>query len=339
MSDKSRKLEIALASALAKELGKQIAIADLHRLTGGASRETWSFEAVDQEGNRLPLILRLDFSGGWSGNLEAMIGESAGLDRAGEYALFNHLYESRIPIPRPICLPDPSTGLKDCFIMERLAGEGRPRKILREEAYRTARGALTAELGDVLARIHRLDARKLPTVPVRSTEQQIETFQRLLALGQASRPVFELALRWLREHVPSLKDGPRLVHGDFRNGNFLVTPEGLRAVLDWEYAHLGDPMEDLGFLCMKPWRFGNTQLDVGGFGSRDELFSAYEKAGGGRVDPDAVLFWEVLGTVKWGALCIIRAMIHINGVQRSVEAAAIGRRVSETEFDLINLIG
>jgi aminoglycoside phosphotransferase (APT) family kinase protein len=128
-----------------------------------------------------------------------------------------------------------------------------------------------------------------------------------------------------------------VVHGDFRHGNFIVGPEGLKAVLDWELAHLGDPMEDLGWLCVKAWRFG-ARLPVGGFGAYDQLFVAYSTAAGVEVDPDAVHWWEVLGTLKWGVMCIMQASTHLNGFSRSVELAAIGRRVCENEYDLLELL-
>ncbi len=116
------------------------------------------------------------------------------------------------------------------------------------------------------------------------------------------RPVFELALRWLRERDPGPSDEVTLVHGDFRHGNLIIGPDGLRAVLDWELAHLGDPMEDLGWVCVNSWRFGEIDKPVGGFGSREELFAGYEAAGR-RVDPDRVMFWEVMGTLRWGVMC------------------------------------
>ena len=117
----------------------------------------------------------------------------------------------------------------------------------------------------------------------------------------------------------------------------MVGPDGLRAVLDWELAHLGDPIEDLGWFCVRAWRFGSTD-PAGGFGSRDELLAAYEAAGGGAVDPAELHWWEVLGTLKWGVICVMQATAHLTGLSRSVELAAIGRRVCETEHDLLELL-
>ena len=130
----------------------------------------------------------------------------------------------------------------------------------------------------------------------------------------------------------------RVVHGDFRNGNLIVGPDGIRAVLDWELAHLGDPLEDLGWLCVKAWRFGSP-LPVGGFGTVEQLVTAYEEAGGAAVDRAALHWWQVLGTLRWGIICIVQALTHLSGTVRSVELAAIGRRVCEVEWDLLELLG
>jgi aminoglycoside phosphotransferase (APT) family kinase protein len=128
-----------------------------------------------------------------------------------------------------------------------------------------------------------------------------------------------------------------VVHGDFRNGNLVVGPDGVRAVLDWELVHVGDPMEDLGWLCTRAWRFGGAP-PVGGFGEYDDLVAAYEKRSGVAVDRDVLRWWELLGTVKWGVICVVQANRHLVGGQRSVELAAIGRRVCEQEYDCLNLL-
>jgi aminoglycoside phosphotransferase (APT) family kinase protein len=151
------------------------------------------------------------------------------------------------------------------------------------------------------------------------------------------RPVFELALRWLRHRDPGPSRELTLVHGDFRHGNLIIGPEGLRAVLDWELAHLGDPMEDLGWICVNSWRFGEIDRPVGGFGSREELFAGYE-AGGRRVDADRVTFWEVMGTLRWGVMCCGMMQRFRSGPDHSMERAMIGRRASETEIDLLRLL-
>jgi aminoglycoside phosphotransferase (APT) family kinase protein len=220
-------------------------------------------------------------------------------------------------------------------IVQRLEGETIPRRILREEQYAEARARLAGQCGRALAGIHRIPIEDAPGLP---DIDQVTQFRDLLDLLGEPHPAFELAFRWLDANRPPSRP-PTVVHGDFRNGNLIVGPEGLRAVLDWELAHVGDPMEDLGWLCVRAWRFG-AALPVGGFGSYDDLFEAYAEAAGlvDGVDPEVVRWWQVLSTVKWGIMCIIQAASHLTGMSRSVELAAIGRRVCENEHDVLALL-
>jgi aminoglycoside phosphotransferase (APT) family kinase protein len=148
--------------------------------------------------------------------------------------------------------------------------------------------------------------------------------------------VFELAFRWLDAHCPPPTQA-RLVHGDFRNGNLIVGPDGLRAVLDWELAHVGDPMEDLGWICVNSWRFGAVDKPVGGFGEREALWAGYEAAGGPPVSRAHALWWEVFGTLRWGVMCAGMAAAF-RSADPSVERAVIARRASESEVDLMRLL-
>ena len=113
------------------------------------------------------------------------------------------------------------------------------------------------------------------------------------------RPAIEIALRWLARDRPS-GGGDAIVHGDFRNGNLMIAPDGVRGVLDWELVHRGDPVEELfGWLCVKAWRFGAAG-PVGGFGTRTDLLSGYTAAGGTAPSPEALHWWEVYGHAALG---------------------------------------
>ncbi len=329
-ADVTDELAAALAAGLAAELPAPVSVEGLERLTGGASRETWSFDVVDADGVRHGLVLRRDFVERAQDSRDA-----GGLDRARELALQRVLHAAGVPVPRPLASP---AGLADSFVMERVEGESRPRAIARKPELAPIRLRLAADVGRALASIHTVDAATLPSLDHLGIGHQLALVRTMLDQGPAPRPVLESALRWCRLRAPAPSRMPCLVHGDFRNGNLIVGDDGLRAVVDWEYAHLGEPLEDLGFLCMRPWRFGNDEAEVGGFGARVDLFKAYEQAGGGVVDPEQVRFWEVLGNLKWGALCVLRGMEHVSGSKRSVELAAIGRRVAETEYDLMELL-
>ena len=185
-----------------------------------------------------------------------------------------------------------------------------------------------------MAAIHQIATDVAPHLRASDSVEQLRSLMDVL--GQP-HPAFELGLRWLDEHRPPPVE-PRVVHGDFRLGNLMVGPDGLAAVLDWELAHLGDPMEDLGWLCVRAWRFGSP-APVAGVGDYDQLYAAYAAGAGVAVDPEVVRWWEALGTLRWGVICILQASSHLSGASRSVELAAIGRRVCENEYDLLSVIG
>jgi aminoglycoside phosphotransferase (APT) family kinase protein len=289
------------------------------RLSGGASRETWGFEL-----DGAPLILQRERPGAMR----------TGGGMRSEALLLRAAVPAGVPVAELVASGDADSPLGAPFIVtRRLDGETIARKILRDDEWAAVRPKLAAQCGEALAAIHRIPVDAAPEL---EHQDQIAQYRDALDVLGEPHPAFELGFHWLeRNRPPSGQVG--VVHGDFRHGNFIVGPDGLRAVLDWELAHLGDPMEDLGWLCVKAWRFG-ARPPVGGFGEYHELFDAYSKASGVDVDPDAVHWWEVLGTLKWGVMCIMQASTHLNGFSRSVELAAIGRRVCENEHDLLELL-
>ena len=316
-----------LAGAVGRVLGPGIVVDGLQRVSGGASRETWLFEAREPGGERRGLVLRRD-PGSHGG----------ATDRATEYALLVATSAAGVAVPRPVVLLEEADGLGHGFVMERIDGETIPRRILRDAEYEAARPLLAGQCGTIAAAIHATDVATLPKLPVLDAAAQLEQYRSLLDEIGEPHPALELGLRWLGERLPTPPLRPRLVHGDFRNGNLVVGPDGVRAVLDWELAHLGDPIEDLGWLCVRSWRFGVDDLVVGGFGRLDALLDAYRAAGGDPPDPDVVHFWMTFGTLKWGAITVLQAFAHLQGAVRSVELATLGRRVVEMEWDLLDAI-
>jgi aminoglycoside phosphotransferase (APT) family kinase protein len=196
-------------------------------------------------------------------------------------------------------------------------------------------------LGEALARIHSIDTADLDDVLPDPGDDpalaQIAEWERELDELGEPLPAVELGLRWLRAHAPEPAQ-PRLVHGDFRLGNFIVDTNGLAAVIDWELAHLGDPAEDIGWLCIRSWRFGNDDRPVAGLGELDDFLASYEAAGGGPIEHDRVRYWEAFGNVKWAVICARQAHDHLTGVRRSHELASLGRRICEPEWDLLRLV-
>lgn len=323
-----------LAAALDRHIGPGHRVESLHRLSGGASRQTWRFSAIDGRGTARPMILKRDpiETGGPPFGVDVALG----VDRATECAAFRAALAAGVPAPETILLAGPEDGLGAAFVMAAIEGETIARKILRDSAFADARPKLAAQCGDAAARIHAIDPNAIPGLKRLDAAAELAVYRRLLDDFGQPQPGFEYGIDWLARRAPA--DRPlTVVHGDFRNGNFIVGPEGLRAVLDWELTHLGDPLSDLGWLCIRSWRYG-APGPVGGFGERAELFRAYEAAGGEPVDPALAHYWEVFGTLRWGILCMMMGFSHIRGAHRSIEMAAIGRRAAETEYDLLDMI-
>ena len=303
-----------LAESLAVVLGGAT-IDDLHQLSGGASRETWQFSADDR-----PLILQRQRGGDVR-------------DMGLEVAVLRAAHAGGVPVADVIASSTEHSDLGGSYmVLAHVEGETIARKILRDDAFAAARQRLTRDCAVALARLHAIPP---ATVPGLAATDQIEQYRTVLDTVGRPHPTFELAFRWLEAHRPSPGSNARtcIVHGDFRLGNLMVDANGLAAVLDWELAHLGDPLEDLGWLCVKAWRFGSSH-PVAGVGEYDELLTAYAAEAGIAVDAEAVRWWEVLGTLKWGIMCIMQSEAHLSGASRSHELAAIGRRVCENEHDL-----
>jgi aminoglycoside phosphotransferase (APT) family kinase protein len=310
-----------LAAALGRRLGGRVH--DLRRLSGGASRMTSAFELDTDDGARRPLIVQMDRGGTAPSGRVRM-----------EAALLCAAAGAGAPVPGVIALGEGDELGASWLVVERLEGETIPRKILRDDEWAAARRALTGQAGRALAAIHTIDPAAIEGLA--PADPLGDPLPFLDALGEV-RPALELGVRWLAAHRPPA--GPRVtVHGDYRLGNFLVGPDGLRGVLDWELAHTGDPAEDIGWLCAPAWRFGGSG-EVGGFGALPELLAAYGAAGGESVTPARVHWWQVYATVKWATICALQASAHLSGVSRSVELATIGRRVCESEWDLFGLLG
>ncbi|WP_395647330.1 phosphotransferase family protein [Terricaulis sp.] len=295
-------------------------------LSGGASQELWSVTVTSPAGD-VRAVLRRD-----PGRARSELSIPIAL----EAALIDAAHSAGVPSPRVLHVLMPEDALGAGFFMSHVDGEALGHRIVRDETFAAVRPLLARQCGEILARIHALP--RPPGLPVTHALDVIAALERQHRAEDWPRPVFELAFRWLREHAPA-PVAPSVVHGDFRTGNLLIGPSGVNAVLDWELAHAGDPMEDLGWLCVNSWRFGAIDNPVGGFGAREDLFAGYEAAGGAPVDRQRVRYWEVMGTLRWGVICTLSAIALREGVVGGVERAMIARRASETELDLLNLMG
>ncbi len=314
-------LAAALTGVLRPVLGADVAVTNVHLLTGGASRTTYSFDAVTGAGPRRLILRTAPAAEHYAGmELEAAAQESAGAAGA--------------PVPHILVASDSSVALGDPFLIcDEVAGEAIVRRIHRgldDEG----RARLLTQCAHALAAIHRArnDAPGLA-----ASDQLTEWRMRLDEMGDPTA-TFELAFRWLAANRPQPSKHV-LVHGDFRMGNLIVDGSTLAAVLDWELVHIGEVYEDLAWFCIRAWRFGAPpSLAAGGLGSIDDFVAAYERAGGAGVDRATLHWWLVLATLRWGVICRAQAERHLSGQIRSVELAAIGRRVCETEWDILDLL-
>lgn len=316
----SEKLTGALAEVLAPVLGSGVVVENLRRLTGGASRTTWAFDAVTD--TRLALILRTgppdDVHA--SMELEAKVQQRAAAAGA--------------PVPHILAADSSPEALGNPYLIcDAIDGETLVRRIHRA-LDDNSRGRLLHQCAQALAAIHRADHDGIGLAP---NDQLVEWRDRLDEMGDTTAP-FEWAFRRLAAHRPP-PSRQVLVHGDFRMGNLIVDDHRLAAVLDWELVHLGEVYEDLAWFCIRAWRFGAPEeFGAGGLGSVETFLAAYEAAADVTLDREAFRWWLTVATLRWGVICRFQAERHLSGQTRSVELAAIGRRVSETEWDVLDLL-
>ena len=326
-------IEERLIAPLSRAFPGFESLTSLRRLSGGASQETYRLEIETRSG---PRTLALRRAAGGTDSLE----ERPGPGLAAEAELFRIARAAGVPEPEVHGLLEPGDGLGEGFFMEWLEGETVGSKILSAPELAKVRPRLAFECGEILARIHGIDpaetglTRRLSTV---STEAFVRDIWNRYQALDSHQPMIDFTARWLLDHLPDETE-PRLVHNDFRNGNLMVSAEGVVAVLDWELAHLGDPVRDLGWICTNSWRFGRQDQTVGGFGPLDELLDGYESVSGKRIEKSHVRFWEVFGSFWWAAMSLSMAVTWRGGIDRTVERPAIARRSSEGQVDCANLI-
>ncbi len=339
--EEEAELSVRLTRVLHPVLGAtetKVTIENLRALTGGASRTTWAFDAV-AGGQRRSLILRTGPPDDVHAGMELEAHAQAAAAAAGA------------PVPHVLVADDSLAALGNPFLIcDAIRGETIVRRIQRQldmAGGQAGRARLLDQCAQALAAIHRADARD----PALTSEDQLAAWRgRLDEMGDTTA-TFEWGFRWLEANRPrqsqaqAQKAQPRedhravLVHGDYRMGNLIVDGTDLAAVLDWELVHVGEAYEDLAWFCIRAWRFGAPQsLGAGGLGSIESFLAAYEEAGGTAVDRVAFHWWLVLATLRWGVICRHQAERHLSGQFRSVELAAIGRRVCETEWDLLDLL-
>ncbi|MFK7842061.1 MAG: phosphotransferase family protein [Sphingorhabdus sp.] len=311
-----------------KTYGADGILEGVRRLSGGASMESWSFAYAGENFvlRRLPSGLSSDDDG------------LRGVPLATQADIIELARIAGVTAPQVRGRLEAGDGLGEGFIMTKAEGETLPHKILGNPEFIEAESKLTQQCAEELASIHQIPADCLPSSleyfsPTELIQLQKDTYDEIG--GQL--PMYEYAFHWLQQNAPDATD-KYLVHGDFRMGNLMIDHKGLTAVLDWELVRIGDPVQDLAYLCTPSWRFGHYEKTAGGFDSAEALLKAYAEASGTDVDADRFRFWLIYSTLWWGVACMVMGQIWRSHGDRSLERTVIGRRVSEVEIDLALLL-
>jgi aminoglycoside phosphotransferase (APT) family kinase protein len=314
-----------LREAIRRRYGEAARVENVVVPTLGGINRTLIFDLVEGAARRR-LVSRQESRG------EA---DSPFLPSGVQFHVMRIAHAHGVPVPEPVFEYEAADGMGNGYVSAFVDGETMPRKILRDAEFAEARSRLTAQAGQTLALLHSMDLAELTFLeqvpdsrdPLRAQRDRLDSYAE-------AHPAIELGLRWL-ERNRAREPRRTFLHGNFRNGNLMVGRDGLRAVLDWECCHIGSPAEDLGWLCTRSWRFGENDRPVGGFGARKDLLDAYVAAGGGRIDPAEIRYWEIFGLVRWAIYNVWQAHGHVFGKRRSVTFAACGRNTSLVEYDLL----
>jgi aminoglycoside phosphotransferase (APT) family kinase protein len=317
-----------LRATVIRHIGEPGTIHNMQRLTGGANRTTISFDA-DVRGKRLELVMQLSTE-----MKDPVAGVTPEVATADQARLMIAAQCAGAPAPQVLAIIEPDDNLGEGYIARRMSGETLGSRIVREERFATARKMMARQCGEILAAIHRIAPEDVPFLVQQDAAAHVAAHRRIVDHYAFRLPALEFALRWAEQNLPQ-RQRHAVLHGDFRTGNLIVDEEGIRCVLDWELAQIGDPMQDLGWLCIRTWRFGGAAA-VGGFGTREDLYRAYERASGYAVDRKHARFLEAFGNVKWAIDCLRLAMRGIE--EASIERSAIGRRIEEPLWDFFSLI-
>ena len=324
----------ALEAVLKREIPDYAALTNTAQLTAGASQETYCITMATTSGDERRFALRRAQP---SADPALSVG---GISLDAEARLFQLALEQRVPGPQVLYVLGPQDNLGNGFLMQWLQGETLGQRIVKAPELADVRPRLARQCGEILGRIHSIDWQSanlntmLPTIDPGKLVQETWAYYRDFNVPV---PMIDYCWRWLLENLPE-NHRTCLVHGDFRNGNLMVEPAGINAVLDWELAHIGDPVRDLGWLCVNSWRFGRSELPVGGFGHVEDLLEGYKATSGIAVSLQDIRFWQVFGSFWWSMATLQMVSAWRSGDTPSLERPVIGRRSSEAQMDCVNLL-
>lgn len=265
-----------LETILSATLGQRPRITGLRRLTGGTSHESWAFDAETPAGKR-PLVIRRDFSA-----------EQLDLGLTGELALLRALHIAGLPVPRPVA------GGDDYIISERFNAGDIRKAMARDEC---DCGTLGVALVAIQAQLHGFDWAAGLSHVLAPRDEVAHWTHTAAEYARHPDPLLAATIAWLRANAPT--DAPRcLIHGDFKTNNLVAGENGRLAIIDWELAHIGDPLEDLAWTML--WQ---TPHDlVGGMLTPDDYLAAYQRATGIPIDRSRLAYWQLFVLMKLMAI-------------------------------------
>lgn len=330
--------EEQLAAYLRSRLpdASELSVSNVSRIPGGASRETWAFDARWSEAGTAverQFIARRDPTG-------SLLESNNDL----EFEIYTALAGTTIPAPRVNWIERDGAAIeRPFFIMERLPGASDARTLVTSPEFAGVRPKIAEQKAGILAQIHAFDITRVPALEhppagEQSALHEVERWERTMRQDTLEpQPVLEFAFSWLKRHLPPPPRKLALVHGDYRTGNFLYDDTGITGILDWEMAHAGDPIEDLGWVVMKSWRWAGDER-VGGLCTRDEFVKLYEAAGGAPVDAATLKFWEVFANVKFAIIFITGTKAIVGGKTPDLLLAVTAFVNPGLEAELLELI-
>lgn len=322
--------DAAFAAELRERLvplfGADIAIERLVLIAGGASKEAWSLDLRTPGGAHALLVRR---AGG------GVIHQQT-LSLEHEHRVLEVAHAAGVRVPRPYGYLGEVAG-REAFVSERVTGETIGRRVVQRPDLAAARAALPLQMAEELAKIHAIPTDRLPFLGGGGAPRVLERLVGELDRLEEPHPAIELGLAWARKAAPVARETV-VLHGDFRVGNLVVTDGGLAYALDWEFAHSGDPAEDVAWPLVRAWRFGADGLRLGGIGEVEPYLERYNALTGRDISLATLSYWEIVGNMKWGIGALTQARRHLSGQQRSVEFAVLGRLASEMEYELLDLL-
>lgn len=276
-----------------------VSVTNLSRIPGGASRETWMFDAA-WEGPNGPeteaFVLRKD--------PPASLLET---DRETEYAFYSTFWGSKVPVPRMRWLePDGSILGGPFFIMDRILNVESNTKAPQSPPYLAVQAELARNMYEILGAIATFDWHGTPAESVAAApsadgawKKELDHWEAIIDAQELSpQPIIRAAIRWLKANPPPPAQRVSVVHGDYRVGNFLFRPDGsIHGIVDWEMAHLGDPLEDLAWSLNESWQWARNGRP-GGIVDRPDAIALWEQFSGMKADLVALQWWEVFCHVK-----------------------------------------